>query len=411
MKYKWKTIALIGLFTTQVHATLIFDDGALHTIDGVVIDDVMLSNGSDLIVDGFAFIQPTIGEPAIIRSNLSSGGSSQMNVSGNATVMGEILYRLWVNDEDSVTVDGNALIVGQGEVSSGLGRSAVAGMRRVEVSGNARLLGAHNAVNGGTAIDNRSSGSLFASVSGGEIIGGNGGETGGDGMNGWVDPIYLDMTAGTIQGGTGGIDGGHGIEAPGEISGTIAGGEIIGGNGGDTGGNAIDSYLEAELDITGGAFQGGHGGASGGDALRLLSGLFDTSSVTISGGSFDAGNGLFDDGWLLHLIGSGVNVDITGGLFGYENTGSGLGIFGGSNVNVYGWDLDITDGLLTGYLMDSNWIETPVSLAFLDYTLGTINLFNTTSPDPGTSVPEPSTLLLMAAGIVGLGVAKRKRIT
>ncbi|MCU7931864.1 MAG: PEP-CTERM sorting domain-containing protein [Candidatus Thiodiazotropha sp. (ex Codakia rugifera)] len=409
MQRKWITIAFIGIFSTQIEATVIYDDGGLHTISGVVVDDILLEHGSDLNVEGFAFIQPLAGAPAIVQDNTSPpAGPSTINLSGNATVMGEILYRRWFNEDSIVTIGDNAMIVGQGEYISGSGRGAVSGMRRAEVSGNARLLGAHNAVDGGSAINNRSSGALFVSVSGGEITGGNGGQTGGDGISGRFDVVNIEMTGGVIQGGTGGNEGGHGIGVPDIAIGTISGGEIIGGNGGQAGGHALFSDAGFDLNITGGEFQGGNGGNTGGDALRLHSSFFDPGTATISGGSFDAGVGLFDDGWLLYLAGMGGNIDITGGLFGYGNIGNGFGIFRGAHVNVYGWDLSIVDGLLTGFLMDNSWIETPVSLAFNEFsTLGTISLFNT--PHPSSSVPEPSTLLLMAIGIAGIGIAKRKR--
>ncbi|MEL0585968.1 MAG: PEP-CTERM sorting domain-containing protein [Candidatus Thiodiazotropha sp. (ex. Lucinoma kazani)] len=410
MKCKWLAIAFIGIFSTQADATVIYGDGALHTISGVVIDDILLDHGSDLNVEGFAFIQPLAGAPAIVQDNTSPpAGPSAINLSGNATVMGEILYRRWFNEDSIVAIGDNAMIVGQGEYISGSGRGAVSGMRRAEVSGNARLLGAHNAVDGGSAIDNRSSGALFVSVSGGEIKGGNGGQTGGDGISGRFDIVNIDMTGGVIQGGTGGNEGGHGIGVPDTTIGTISGGEIIGGNGGQTGGHALLSNADYDLNITGGEFQGGNGGVTGGDALRLNS--LDFGTATISGGSFDAGVGLFDDGWLLYLTGFNGIVDITGGMFGYENIGNGFGIFN-SHVNVYGWDLSIADDLLTGFLMDGSWIETPVSLtlASLPSALGTISLFNIPHP-PSSSVPEPSTLLLMAAGLAGLGIAKRKRIS
>jgi hypothetical protein len=283
-------------------------------------------------------------------------------------------------------------------------------MYGIEVSDNAQLFGAHNAVNGGSAIDNRSAGQMHVSISGGEVNGGNGGEYGGDGIYGRVDPIHLDMSAGVIRGGTGGLEGGHGINSDNYLRATISGGEIIGGNSGISGGNGIDSTNDTNLLISGGAFQGGDGGEDGGSALRLVYGDYGDSTATISGGSFDAGVGLFEDGWLLELFGSNVNVDISGGLFGYESVGNGFGIFDGANVNVYGWDLNIVDGLLTGYLMDANWITTPVTLAY-GSNPGTINLFNTHAPGPGASVPEPSTLMLLAAGLVGLGVVKRKRAT
>ncbi|MCU7945876.1 MAG: hypothetical protein KZQ72_04405, partial [Candidatus Thiodiazotropha sp. (ex Cardiolucina cf. quadrata)] len=104
---------------------------ALFTISGVVIVDILLDHGSDLNVEGFAFIQPIAGAPAIVQDNTSPPvGPSTINLSGNATVMGEIIYRRWFDDNSTVTIGDNALIVGQGEYISGSGRGAVSGMRR-----------------------------------------------------------------------------------------------------------------------------------------------------------------------------------------------------------------------------------------------------------------------------------------
>ncbi|MEW8028103.1 MAG: PEP-CTERM sorting domain-containing protein [Candidatus Thiodiazotropha sp.] len=395
MQLKWIAIALLGSLSAQTQATLIFDDSNTHQINSAIFEDVRLENGSDLHIIQGGSILTTAGQPAIISS---IGAASTITLSGNATVIGGVNYQLWGSEEDTVIANDDARIVGQGEKAGGYGRGAVSGSRQVEVYGNARLIGSDNDSNGGHAVDNISSGAQLASVNGGEIIGGDGGQTGGNGIDGWIETIGLDMSGGTIRGGDGGNRGGHGIATFGTISGTISGGTIRGGDGA-TGGNAINSQDGTNLVISGGRFQGGDGGIYGGDAINS-SGYH---SSTISGGYFDAGAGLLDDGWLLHLTGMG-HWGITGGLFGYNNIGNGLGIFNNASVDIHGWDLELTDNLLTGFLLDGSWIETPVSLAYNEYApSGMLNLIN----HQNIRVPEPGSLILLAIGLAGIWIRSK----
>ncbi|MBT3017277.1 MAG: PEP-CTERM sorting domain-containing protein [Candidatus Thiodiazotropha sp. (ex Clathrolucina costata)] len=399
MQLKWMAVALLGAITTHSHATLIFNDGSTHQISSPIFEDVRLENGSDLDIIHGGSIHTPADQPAVIAS---IGGASTITLSGDAMVTGGIDYLSWGSDEDAVIVNDTAQIVGLGEKFSGHGRGAVSGSRRVEVNGNARLEGADNGTQGGHAIDNTSSGAQLASVHGGEVIGGVGGQTGGNGIHGRIDNIHLDMSGGIVRGGDAGSQGGHGITTTfGIISGTISGGMISGGNGA-SGGNAIQSQDGGSiLDISGGIFQGGNGGLYGGDAINSIG----FHSSTISGGYFDAGAGVLDDGWLLHLSGIG-HWGITGGLFGYNNIGNGFGIFNNATVDIHGWDLQLTDNLLTGYLLDGNWIEAPVSLAYNEFApLGNLNIFN----HQNVRVPEPGSLMLLAIGLAGIWGAKRKK--
>ncbi|MEW8290255.1 MAG: PEP-CTERM sorting domain-containing protein [Candidatus Thiodiazotropha endolucinida] len=397
MQLKWMAVALLGAITTHSHATLIFNDGSTHQISSPIFEDVRLENGSDLDIIHGGSIHTPADQPAIF---IGIGAASTITLSGNATVSGGIDYQAWGSDEDAVIVNDTAQIVGQGEKFSGHGRGAVSGSRRVEVNGNARLEGADNGTQGGHAIDNTSSGAQLASIHGGEVIGGMGGHTGGNGIDGWIEIIGLDMSDGIVRGGDGGSQGGHGITTFGTISGTISGGMISGGNGA-SGGNAIQSQDGTDLAISGGIFQGGSGGLYGGDAINSIG----FHSSTISGGYFDAGAGVLDDGWLLHLSGIG-HWGITGGLFGYHNIGNGFGIFNNATVDIHGWDLQLTDNLLTGYLLDGNWIEAPVSLAYNEFApLGNLNIFN----HQNVRVPEPGSLMLLAIGLAGIWGAKRKK--
>ncbi|WP_316368352.1 PEP-CTERM sorting domain-containing protein [Candidatus Thiodiazotropha sp. CDECU1] len=403
MKLKWLAIAFLGSLSAQTHATVIFSDSNTHLINSSIFEDVRLENGSDLhITQGGAIITPAT-QTAIYSS---SGGASTITLTGNASVIGGIDYQAWSNEEDAVIANDNTQILGQGERASGHGQGAVSGARRVEVADNARLIGADNATNGGNGIDNTSSGAQIASIQGGEVIGGEGGQSGGNGIDGWIEVVGLDISGGTIQGGNGINLGGHGVTTFGTISGTISGGTIIGGSG-VTGGDAVTSQQGLNLDISGGGLLGGDGGMYGGNAIttRYSHDSGNTNS-TISGGYFDAGAGLIDDGWLLHLTGFG-HFDITGGLFGYNNSGNGFGIFNNAVVDVYGWDLELNNDLLTGYLLDGSWIETSVTLAYNEFApQGTLNLINREN----FNVPEPGTLLLLMIGVTGMGLIKRNRV-
>jgi hypothetical protein len=401
MQLKRTLFVFFASISAQTHATLMFDDGNTYIINSTIFEDVYLNNGTDLhIVQDGAVV--TTDQPAI-RSN---GSGSTITLSGNANVTGGIHYQNWTNENDAVIANDSAQIIGRGEWG-GRGRGAVSGARRVAVSGNAGLIGADNALNGGHGIDNTTSGGLLVTVLDGEIIGGNGGEAGGNGIDGWIEVLGLNMSDGTIRGGDGTRQGGHGVTTRGHIGGSISDGLISGGSG-ETGGHAINSNDGMDLTISGGGFQGGNGDNYGGNALNYSSDY--AVSSTISGGNFDAGTGLVDDGWLLHLrtsmSSSPGHFEITGGRFGYDNVGNGFGIFNNTVVDVHGWDLELNDNLLTGYLMDGNWIETPVTLAYNEYApLGTLNLINYEN----VNVPEPGSLILLATGLTGAWATKRRK--
>jgi hypothetical protein len=423
MQHKWTLIALIASLSPQANATLILDDGNTHLISDALFDDVRLENGSSLHVTQGGSIETTPDQPAILTEWGGSRGYSTVTLSGNANVTGGIQTDF--SHGDTVNVSDDAQIIAQGETSSGQGRGAIVGAEHVMVSGNGRLVGADNATNGGDGIYHYNSGNNTTTLDGGEIIGGNGGETGGNGIYGWIEVLELDMTEGTIQGGDGNTQGGHGAYSNGGIQGSLTGGDIRGGSG-ETGGDAIYSnYGGLYLDISGGTYQGGSGDNYGGSAIYGDGDDygFDT---TISGGIFDAGSGLLDDGWLLNFrtdSGSGTlgHVDITGGQFGYNNVGNGFGIFDGITADVHGWDLELNDNLLTGYLLDGSWIETPVSLAHAENApMGSLNLINYGSRYVGTvvasegsegnvNVPEPGSMALLAIGLTGAWVTRRRK--
>jgi hypothetical protein len=410
MKFKWMAISLLVSLSSQAYATLIYDGNNTYQINSTIFEDIRLQNGADLDVIQGGFIQPATDMAAITRSGFS--GSSTVRLSGDSTVVGGIHYENWGNEDDAVIASGNAQILAQGEMFSGFGRGAVSGARLVEVSGSAHLAGADNLSNGGNAINNSTSGGILAEIHGGEVVGGDGGEIGGNGIDGWIEVVGLDMSDGVVEGGDGNNLGGHGIYSDGSIGGAISGGLICGGDSSTTGGDAIFSRGGVSLDISGGSFQGGNNGSLGGNAIKSSG---DSGAHTmISGGQFDAGSGLLDDGWLLNLTGQGHHFEISGGLFGYDNIGRGFGVFNDAIVDVHGWDLELNNNLLTGYLLDGSWIETTVTLTqnnyYFDGILNIINYGNPNDPEPpNASVPEPGSLMLLLIGVTGTWATRQRK--
>src|SRR5690606_31227154 len=108
-----------------------------------------------------------------------------------------------------------------------------------------------------------------------------------------------------------------------------------------------------------------------------------TSSLLFTGGSYDA----LANQWLLSLDNSeftadASSIEISGGRFGYQQ--SGLGIFLDQHVDfiVNGYDLIFANGWLTGYLADGNWFSQ--ALTFGDNWQGRFSINNVNIPEPGT---------------------------
>lgn len=404
MLMKWITLACIGTFAGQINATIIFDDGGTHTINNIVFDDIVLGNGSGLnIVQGGLVITDGI-DPAISRITSTE---SAVTLSGNATVLGSINLNGPGGSDDSdsaLIARENSLIVGQGGYSNSVARAAISGAHYVEINDNSRIVGSTGTNRGGAAIENGDSGHYHVTVNGGEIIGGEGGQTGGFGIDTYVDTIALEITGGVIRGGYGTGNGGTGVVNVNAGTVVMTDGAIYGGDGGVNGGDAFSTRDYINMDIYGGQIQGGSGGSYGGSGISILQA--EPANIQIFGGQFDAGLGAIGDGWVFDASGSGAHMSLFGGLIGYNSVGEGFNIENNGIIDVYGWDLKLDDGFLTGYLMDGNWIETPVTLARMYLQDRGLRLFN----QDNVRVPEPSTLLLMAIGIAGIGVTQRKRL-
>jgi hypothetical protein len=211
----------------------------------------------------------------------------------------------------------------------------------------------------------------------------------------------------SMSGGT--ITAGVSIYAGGRHDVDMSGGRIDGGF------RAIGPVSLERFNMFGGEIHGGFVGTSrirdgsvfGGSISGGLV-LGDDVEMSIWGGSFDAAQ----DGWLIDLYGwrtyyqtppdTRQVLSIYGGEFGRSEDGQGIRLMYGTGIDVYGYDLSLVNGLLSGYLSDGNWISLAVTTTSDWY--GSINLH-----DIRTSVPEPSTIALFLTALAGtLGFRRRK---
>jgi hypothetical protein len=297
-------------------------------------------------------------------------------MSGDATVVGGIRMNTSDNLSSSVTTGGNSSVTGLGVHSSGNGRAAISGAYYVEINDNSLIEGATSGERGGAAIENGDSGHYRVTVNGGELVGGHGGQTGGYGIDSYVDPIYLEITGGIIRGGNSDLNGGVGVVNMNYGTVLMTDGAIYGGDGGAAGGDAFHSFADLEMSIVDGQIRGGNGSAYGGSAISTATPSFEPANFHILGGEFDAGLGSITDGWIFDVMGGGSNVSIFGGEIGYDAVGAGINIDFNGLVEVYGWDLTLSDGVLTGYLLDGSWIETPVTVDGITHPSRGLRLIN-----------------------------------
>jgi hypothetical protein len=153
-------------------------------------------------------------------------------------------------------------------------------------------------------------------------------------------------------------------------------GAIYGGEGGVTGGDAFYTMSDLDMTVTDGQIQGGNGSAYGGSAISTATASIDPANINIIGGKFDAGSGSVADGWIFDVTGSGATVSIFGGEIGYDSVGAGINIDFNGLVEVYGWNLTLSGGQLTGYLLDGSRIETPVTESGINQPGKGLRLFN-----------------------------------
>jgi hypothetical protein len=212
------------------------------------------------------------------------------------------------------------------------------------------------------------------------------------GSVGIVDWGNFSMSGGSVTEGVFVVAGGrHDVD--------ISGGRIDGGF------RATGSIAIEHFNMWGGEINGGFVGTSHVRDANVFGGsingglvLGNNAEMSIWGGSFDAATG----GWLIEASESGFamgtstqSLSIYGGSFGRANAGGGIRLAHGNDIDIYGYDLSLANGLLSGFLSDGNWLSLAVSTS--DDWFGSIKLH-----DVRTSVPEPSSICLLLTALAGM---------
>jgi hypothetical protein len=238
---------------------------------------------------------------------------------------------------------------------------------------------------------------------------------------GILDDGSFTASGGLVEGGIGiGASqqgGGFGLLLNGPVQ--ISGGTFQGGAGffGGLGAVMVDGNNVA---ITGGTFAGGtstYSVTTGGAALLIQSSDIHSGPASITGGEFTGGPGAGVQGESLIFFGDGARVlNVSGGLF---SGGVELGLFYGDSLNFFGQGFHLQDiagtDWLSGTLADGTAFDEPILSGNGPYTTllrqsGVEEEFSFQGIQlyPDSSVPEPSSWLLLTFGATGLAIARRR---
>jgi hypothetical protein len=328
--------------------------GGNHTISGEVNDSVEAG-----AVDAPTTVEVTTG--GVIRQGVTMRGRSQLNMTGNGRVYANSESRaMYFYGPTQTTFGGNSRVVGNVD-----GDDATPGTRDDSMAFR-RFVFQERAVLDGNFI---ASGNVR--IQDQAVILGNVASS---------QTVNLIMTGGTVAGfvgGSGNIY--HYLD--------LSGGAVFDGlryqngwgyvdmSGGYLGGHGIDTTGRMEVDISGGQIDGGISHYS----------YYPGGYFSITGGVINADPG----DYLFHLAGSDApfgsqsRLDLWGGQLGYVEAGLGIWLDNAIDLNIYGWGLAYTDGLLSGYLSDGNRFSS--ALTFGSNWSGQLRLTDVSVPEPGTN--------------------------
>ena len=347
--------AALLVFSASAKATIIVDGEFLEITNRVSEPIVAFHGGRIRLNDGEivapAYVPGPDDETGIRHSASVVVADSTFEMFGHSFLTSTNSVPLFVNHGAKVRLADNSMIVAssastdaiqnlQGAINTAIyleDHASIIGNTSIDtnffISGNARITGRMIG----------SGGHLSLTMSGGSIIGGVALTQGGR--------YSAKMSGGRIDNGFR-FGGSTGIPIF-----TMSGGEIYGGF------TSQGSFQEAN--IFGGSIHGG---------LEIS---FTRVPLSIWGGNFNTSA----DDWLLDTSNFSFDTDPTsrtvaiyGGKFGSLEAGLGIRLSGTAAIDVYGYDLNLTNGVLSGYLSDGNWISLPVFTSS-DW-LGSVNLFD-----------------------------------
>ncbi len=377
-KARLSLCASLAIMSVSARATVIVSGDYLEITDRVS-EPIVIADGGWVTVRDGEIIAPGQGLPntgtvtlavpsGSLRSTFEMKGRSFLTSTNSVPILYNYLSTLRLSDDALVVAThGNNAIQARGGNGSNFiyleDRATVVGDVVVDafvnIADEARITGRLTYVYGNITL----------AMSGGSINGGVYFAGGGD-------------YAADISGGR--IDNGFWFGPQTSVSRfNMSGGEIYGGF------TALGSIFEGN--IFDGSIYGG---------LRLN----HYAPLSIWGGIINAS----EDGWLIDMSSGspyaevGQFMSIWGGQIGQLDAGRGIRLSGVGGIDVYGFDLSLTDGLLSGYLSDGNWLSVSISTAS-DWT-GAINLH-----DVRKTVPEPSTALLFLTAVAGLFGCRRRK--